>query len=82
MPKIKTFGMNYNGEWGKDGVEVICFDADAGTVDNAKTLAYVMKMYGLEETVEIKGGNCLPFHDEILDEALGIYNWEVNGVAG
>ena len=53
-----------------------------GIVDNAKTLAYVMKMYGLEETVEIKGGNCLPFHDEILDEALGIYNWEVNGVAG
>jgi hypothetical protein len=51
MAKIKTFGMNYNGEWGKEGVEVICFDAAhsaVGCAKTAKTLAYIIETLGLE----------------------------------
>ena len=49
---------------------------------NAKTLGYVMNMYGLADETKMKGGNGLPYNDDIFDEALAIYNWETNGVAG
>jgi len=50
-------------------------------VNNPKTLAHVMEVYGLADETNIKGGNGLPFNDKIIDEAIGIYNWQVNGVA-
>ena len=58
--------------------------ANGGFVARAKTakmLAYVMKTYGLADETKIKDGNNYPYKDGIFDEALAIYNWEVNGVA-
>ena len=52
-----------------------------GRCHNAKTLGYVMNMYGLADETKIKGGNGMPFDDVIIDEAIGIYNWKTNGVA-
>jgi hypothetical protein len=90
MGKIKTFGMDFNGELGKEAVKVICFDADAGAVGmakTAKTLAYIMKTLGIENETKtaftgLYRDELVAVFDEMLDEALEIYNWEVNGVAG
>jgi|TARA_R110000851_G_C12879484_1_gene545864 hypothetical protein len=54
-------------------------------------IAYVLKTKGMADVVY--GGSSMDFADEngfahygdankLWDEALGIYNWEVNGVAG
>lgn len=66
-----------------DGVIVVhAGGGPVARVNTAKNLAYVMKTYGLADETKIKGGNGLPFDDLIIDEALEIYNWEVNGIAG
>jgi hypothetical protein len=66
-----------------DGVvRVFVGEGMVAQVDNAKTLGYVMNMYGLADETKIKGGNGMPYDDVIIDEAIEIYNWETNGVAG
>ena len=65
-----------------DGVvRVFVGEGMVAQVSDAKTLGYVMTMYGLADETKIKGGNGMPFDDVIIDEAIGIYNWETNGVA-
>ena len=62
----------------------------AGWGTTAETIAAVMKKYGLAETVY--GSSTMDFASEagfendgdamkLWDDAIGIYNWEVNGVA-
>tara|TARA_R110001632_G_scaffold36801_2_gene92904 strand:+ start:20813 stop:21040 length:228 start_codon:yes stop_codon:yes gene_type:complete len=66
-----------------DGVvQVFAGGGMVAQVDKAKTLGYVMNMYGMADETKIKGGNGMPFDDAIIDEAIAIYNWETNGVAG
>jgi hypothetical protein len=53
----------------------------------AKTLAYIMKTLGIENETKtaftgLYRDELVAVFDEMLDEALEIYNWEVNGVAG
>ena len=63
----------------------------AGWGTTAETIAEVMKKYGLADCV--MGSSTMDFASEegfenngdalkLWDEAIGIYNWEVNGVAG
>jgi hypothetical protein len=66
-----------------DGVvRVFAGEGMVAQVDKAKALGYVMNMYGMADEAKIKGGNGMPFDDAIIDEAIAIYNWETNGVAG
>ena len=62
----------------------------AGWGTTAETIAEVMKKYGLAKAVY--GSSTMDFASEegfkddadamrLWDEAIGIYNWEVNGVA-
>ena len=90
MAKIKTFAMDYNGMWGDKKVNVVCFCENHGLLGVAKTakmLAYIMKTCGMENETEAKHTDIykdelVAVFDEMIDEATGIYNWEVNGVAG
>ena len=62
-----------------------------GWSKTAKGIAYTLKTCGLAEVV--MGSSSMDFASEygfandedatlLWDEAIGIYNWEVNGVAG
>ena len=90
MAKIKTFAMDYNGMWGDQKVSVVCFCENhvlLGKATTAKMLAYIMKTCGLEKETEAKftdiyKDELVAVFDQMIDEATGIYNWEVNGVAG
>ena len=65
-----------------DGVvRVFVGEGMVAQVNTAKTLGYVINTYGLADETQIKGGNGMPYDDMIIDEAIGIYNWQTNGVA-
>ena len=66
-------------------------DNIVGWGKTAKHIAYVMQTYGMADAVY--GGSSMDFADEegfntydgatnLWNEAIEIYNWNVNGVAG
>ena len=84
-------GINYIAAW-KGGIQMYAGVGNLkGWSKTAKGIAYTLKTCGINETV--MGSSSIDFASEygfandddaikLWDEALGIYNWEVNGVAG
>ena len=73
------------------GIKMFAGDGLKGWSKTAKGIAYTLKTCGLAEVV--MGSSSMDFASEegfddnddamlLWNEALGIYNWEVNGVAG
>ena len=73
------------------GIKMFAGDGLKGWSKTAKGIAYTLKTCGIAEVV--MGSSTMDFASEegfddnddamlLWNEAIGIYNWEVNGVAG
>ena len=73
------------------GIKMFAGDGLKGWSKTAKGIAYTLKTCGIAEVV--MGSSSMDFASEegfddndgamlLWNEAIGIYNWEVNGVAG
>lgn len=65
----------------KEGLGICAGGGVIGWADTPKAVAYIFKTYGLHEAVagDFKSGS---YHEDLFNEALKIYNWEVNRIAG